>query len=448
MDLFNKNITVIGARKSGVGAAKLIKQFGGIPFVSDSNKVENLTEYINLLKKEKIPYEIGGHSDKVFSCDLIVVSPGVPSDANVIIEAKKRGMKIISELELAYNFCKGNIIAITGTNGKTTTTALCEHVFNNCGIKTYAAGNIGLAFSEIVHAVKENEVVSLEVSSFQLDLIDKFKPKIGMILNITPDHLNRYDNKLENYINSKLRIYKNQSEEDYLILNMDNETTLNSLTNPKSRIYYFSLTKKVDNGCYYQDGIIYYRGKGKELFKCSIGNINLKGEHNYTNAMSVIIAAKIMGLDNNRIIKALGDFQGVEHRLEFVRELNGVKFINDSKATNIDSVWYALRSYNNPIFLILGGQDKGNDYNQIKDLVKEKVKKIYAIGSSADKIFDFFHNMVKVEIQPTIESAVAAANKEARENDIVLLSPACASFDMYQNYEHRGKVFKEAVKNL
>jgi len=448
MDLNNKNITVIGARKSGIGAAKLIRHFGGIPFVSDSSKEENLNEYIELLAKEKILYEIRGHSEKVFACDLMVISPGVPSDSKVILEARKQGKKIISEIELAYNFCKGNIIAITGTNGKTTTTSLCEHVFNKCGIKTYAAGNIGLAFSEIVLGVKENEVVSLEVSSFQLDLIDNFKPRIGMILNITPDHLNRYKNKLENYINSKLRIYKNQDKDDYLILNMDNEATLNSVTEPKSRVFYFSMKEKVDNGCYLKEDNIYYNESGKELFNFPLKNINLKGEHNYSNAMSVVIAAKIMGLNNKKIKDALGDFQGVEHRLEFVREINGVKFVNDSKATNIDSVWYALRSFNSPIFLILGGQDKGNDYNQIKELVKEKVKKIYAIGSSADKIFNFFHSMVKVEMQPSIESAVAAANKEARENDIVLLSPACASFDMFQNYEHRGKVFKEAVKKL
>jgi UDP-N-acetylmuramoylalanine--D-glutamate ligase len=208
------------------------------------------------------------------------------------------------------------------------------------------------------------------------------------------------------------------------------------------------LKEEIDYGCYCSNDNIYYKENGKELFKCSLEDINLKGEHNYANAMSVIIAAKIMGLDNNKIKKALGSFQGVEHRLEFVREINGVKYINDSKATNIDSVWYALRSFNNPIFLILGGQDKGNDYNQIKDLVLEKVKKIYAIGSSADKIFDFFHSIVKVEIQPSMEASVAVSNKEARENDIVLLSPACASFDMYQNYEHRGKVFKEAVKKL
>ena len=448
MDLINKKITVIGARKSGIGAARLIKQHGGTPFISDSGNEQQLSDFIEVLKKENISYEIGGHSDKVYNCDLIVVSPGVPSDSKIILEAAKRGLKIISEIELAFNYCKGKIIAITGTNGKTTTTALCEHVFNECGIKTYAAGNIGLAFSEIVHDVKENEVVSLEVSSFQLDLIDKFKPKIGMILNITPDHLNRYNNKYENYISSKLRIYKNQDKDDYLILNKDNETTVKSLTEPKSKILYFSLKEEIDNGCYCSNDNIYYKENGKELFKCSLKDINLKGEHNYANAMSVIIAAKIMGLDNNKIKKALGSFQGVEHRLEFVREINGVKYINDSKATNIDSVWYALRSFNNPIFLILGGQDKGNDYNQIKDLVLEKVKKIYAIGSSADKIFDFFHSIVKVEIQPSMEAAVASSNSEARENDIVLLSPACASFDMFQNYEHRGIVFKEAVKKL
>ncbi|MDR3609863.1 MAG: UDP-N-acetylmuramoyl-L-alanine--D-glutamate ligase [Ignavibacteriaceae bacterium] len=448
MDLKNKNITVIGARKSGIGAAKLIQHFGGIPFVSDSNSEENLIEYVELLKKEKISFELGGHSGKIYSCDMFVVSPGVPSDAKIILEAKQRGLQVISELELAYHFCKGKIIAITGTNGKTTTTSLCEHVFNKCGIKTYAAGNIGVAFSEIVTEVKENDVVSLEVSSFQLDLIDKFKPQMAMILNITPDHLNRYQNKLENYINSKLRIYKNQTKDDFLILNKDNLATLDIKIEPKSRVFYFSLTKEIENGCYCSNDFILFKENGKELFKCSLDDINLKGEHNYANAMSVIIAAKIMGLDNKKIKSALSDFKGVEHRLEFVREINGVKFINDSKATNIDSVWYALRSFNNPIFLILGGQDKGNDYNQIKKLVNEKVKKIYAIGSSAEKIFNFFHSMVKVEMQPTLESAVAAANKEARENDIVLFSPACASFDMFRNYEHRGIVFKEAVNKL
>jgi len=448
MDLKNRHITIIGARKSGIGAAKLIREAGGIPFVSDSGNKENLKEFIAQLEKENIPYEMGGHSDRVFACDLMVISPGVPSDVKVIADATKSGIKVISEIELASNFCSGSVIAITGTNGKTTTTSLCDHVFNKAGIKSYAAGNIGLAFSEIATEVTKEEVVSLEVSSFQLDFIDKFKPRIAMILNITPDHLNRYGNKYENYINSKLNIYKNQGNDDYLILNKDSESLINSLTGPKSKIYYFSLKEEVENGCFCRDKNIYFMEGGEEQFKCTLKDINLKGEHNYANAMAVIIAAKIMGLDNKKIKDALGDFQGVEHRLEFVRQLDGVRYINDSKATNIDSVWYALRSFENPIFLILGGQDKGNDYDQIKELVVNKVKKIYAIGSSADKIFNYFNTIVNVEIKSSMEDAVKAANKEARENDIVLLSPACASYDMFQNYEHRGKIFKEAVNRL
>ncbi len=407
-----------------------------------------LADSISKLKEQQIDYEIGDHSEKVFECDLMVVSPGVPSDAEVIKKAKAKGIKIISELELAASFCKGNIIAITGTNGKTTTTSLCEHIFNTCGYKTYAAGNIGTAFSEIALDVKENEFVALEVSSFQLDMIDEFKPKVAMILNITPDHLNRYENKFENYINSKLRIYKNQNESDYLISNYDSKSLIDSLTEHKSKDIYFSTKKQQLNGSYLLDDQIIYNENGELKFSCSINDINLKGEHNYANAMAVISAAKIFGFDNEKIKEGLKTFKGVEHRLEQVREIDGVLFVNDSKATNVDSVWYALQSYDNPIFLILGGQDKGNDYNQIRDLVVEKVKKIFAIGSSADKVFNFFHSFVKVELKPTLEDVVITANNEAREGDIILLSPACASFDMFDNYEHRGRVFKEAVNKL
>ncbi len=448
MEIKNKKVTVIGAVRSGVGAAKLIKKVGGIPFVSDAGGEFKLADSISKLKEQQIDFEIGNHSDKVFDCDLIVVSPGVPSDAEVVINAKAKGIKIISELELAASFCKGNIIAITGTNGKTTTTSLCEHVFNTCGHKTYAAGNIGTAFSEIALDVKENEFVALEVSSFQLDMIDEFKPKIAMILNITPDHLNRYENKFENYISSKLRIYKNQNESDYFILNYDSKPLTDSMTEHKSKSVYFSTKDEQLNGSYLLNDRIIYNENGELKFSCSVNDINLKGEHNYANAMAVINAAKIFGFDNEKIKEGLKTFKGVEHRLEQVREIDGVLFINDSKATNVDSVWYALRSFDNPIFLILGGQDKGNDYNQIKELVVEKVKKIFAIGSSADKIFNFFHSFIKVELKPSLEDVVITANNEAREGDIILLSPACASFDMFDNYEHRGKVFKEAVNKL
>ena len=448
MEIRNKNISIIGAVRSGIGAAKLIKKLGGIPFVSDSGSESKLQESIQKLKDENINYEVGNHSEKVFECELMIVSPGVPSNADVIVKAKGKGIKLISEIELAADYCKGNVIAITGTNGKTTTTSLCNYVMNTCGLKTYSAGNIGFAFSEIALDVKENEFVALEVSSFQLDLIDKFKPKVAVLLNITPDHLNRYENKFENYIRSKQRIYKNQSEEDFLILNKDDKTLISSLTLYKSKDYYFSLKESQTNGCFLSDDEVILNVNGKTEFCCKANDINLKGEHNIANAMAVISAVKLFDANNEKIIKALGAFQGVEHRLELVRVIDGVKFINDSKATNVDSVWYALRSFDDPIFLILGGQDKGNDYDKIKDLVIEKVAKIYAIGSSADKVFNYFHSFTKVEIKSSLEEVVLAANNEARQNEVVLLSPACASFDMFDNYEHRGKVFKEAVNKL
>jgi UDP-N-acetylmuramoylalanine--D-glutamate ligase len=448
MEIKNKNISVIGAVRSGIGAAKLIQKLGGKPFVSDMSDNMKIKKSVEVFKDLGVDYETGGHTERVFDCELMVVSPGVPSNAEILLKAKEKDIKVISELEFAAAFCKGKIIAITGTNGKTTTTSLCAHVFHTCGKKIYAAGNIGFAFSEITMDVLPEEFVSLEVSSFQLDLIDAFKPQVAVILNITPDHLNRYENKFEKYIESKLRVYMNQNPGDFLILNKDDQSLMNSLNAVKSKIFYFSLNEPQFNGSYLSGGQIIFNENNELKFSCSIKDLNLKGEHNYQNTMAVIAAAKIFGLENDRIREALSSFKGVEHRLEFVREIDGVIYINDSKGTNVDSVWYALRSFDNPIFLILGGQDKGNDYNKIKDLVLKKVKKIYAIGSSAEKVFNFFHRDVKVEIKGTLEDAVITANSEARENDVVLLSPACASFDMFDNYEHRGQVFKEAVNKL
>ena len=448
MELKGKNITVIGAGRSGVGAAKLIKKVGGIPFVSDAGKENDLSGVINILMESGIKYETGTHSEKVYDCQTMVVSPGVPAVAAVLNNPREKNIKLISEVELAYEFCKGKIIAITGTNGKTTTPSLCGHVFNNCGFKTHVAGNIGLAFSEIELDVIENDFVALEVSSFQLDLIDKFKPEVAMILNITPDHLNRYDDDLEKYTDSKQQIYKNQDENDYLILNGSNEAVLKYLKDHRSKSFFFSQNAEQNHGCYVEKEDVIFRIAGTEKFRCKRSDIKIRGEHNLANAMAVIIAAKINELDNEKIIDALQTFESVEHRLELVREIDGVKFINDSKATNVDSVWYALRSFDEPIFLILGGQDKGNDYEQIKRLVIEKVVKIYAIGSSADKIFNFFHNSVKVEIKNSMIDVITSAINEAREGEVVLLSTACASFDMFDNYEHRGKAFKKAVNNI
>lgn len=448
MKIKNKKISIIGAVRSGIGAAKLAKKLGAIPFVSDSGDVRKLINSIDSLKAAEIEFEIGNHSERVYECDLMVVSPGVPSDAEILKNAQLKEIKIISEVEFASAFCRGSIIAITGTNGKTTTTDLCGYLFNECGQKAYAAGNIGLAFSEIAADVNENEFVSLEVSSFQLDLIDRFRPKVGVILNITPDHLNRYHYKVENYAASKQRIYENQNPDDYLILNKDSELLMSHLKRSSSQVYYFSTKSKPEAGCFVEDDVIKFVRNGKIVFKCKREDILLRGVHNLQNAMAVIIAAKIFDLENDRIISALRNYKGVPHRLELVREISGVKFINDSKATNVDSVWYALKSFDEPIFLILGGQDKGNDYSIIEPLVIEKVKKIYAIGESADKIFNFFHKKVKVDIKKNLEEVISFAINETRNGDIVLLSPACASFDMFNNYEHRGDVFKQLVNNL
>jgi UDP-N-acetylmuramoylalanine--D-glutamate ligase len=447
MEIKNKKISIIGAVRSGIGAAKLAKKLGGIPFVSDSGAEEKLKASIETLQTEKIEFEIGMHSDKVFDCDLMVVSPGTPSNADVIKKAIDKKIKIVSEVEFSSWFCNANLIAITGTNGKTTTTSLCGYLFNECGAKATSAGNIGLAFSEVALSMNQNEFVSLEVSSFQLDLIDTFKPKVAMILNITPDHLNRYENSIEKYSKSKLKIFENQDENDYLILNKDSELLNQYFQTSKSQLFFFSTTSIVSNGCYLDGQTIKFAKSDKVEFLCSVSDVFIQGEHNIQNAMAVIIAAKIFDLDNNKIIEALKSFKGVEHRLELVREIEGIKFINDSKATNVDSVIVALKSFNDPIMLILGGQDKGNDYTMIEQLVQDKVKKIYAIGSSADKVFNFFHKMVKTEIKKDLNEVINAALSEGRSGDVVLLSPACASFDMFDNYEHRGKVFKEIVNS-
>lgn len=446
MDITNKKISIIGAVRSGLAAAKLALKFNAVPFVSDSSSKEKLEKNIAELEKLNIRYEVGNHSERIFEADFIVVSPGVPQNSYPIIEAKKRGIKVVSEIEFASWFCRGTIISITGTNGKTTTTELISFILNNSGFKCYTAGNIGLAFSEIVTSVAENEFVSLETSSFQLDNIIDFKPKYSLLLNITPDHLDRYENNFELYKQSKFLIAKNQTAEDYFIYNADDNNTFNA--NINSTKLSFSLIEKLKEGAFYSEGFLSYANEDKIEKIISAKDLIIKGEHNIANSLAAIIVAKLVGCSSSQIHKALSQFKGVEHRIEFVREFKGVEYYNDSKATNVDSVWYALRSFDKPILLILGGKDKGNDYSQIADLVKKNVKKIYAIGTSANKIYDFFKDIVNVEYKQTMNDCVLSASLDAVKGDIVLLSPACASFDMFDNYEHRGKIFKEAVMRL
>ncbi|MDX9925076.1 MAG: UDP-N-acetylmuramoyl-L-alanine--D-glutamate ligase [Ignavibacteriaceae bacterium] len=448
MNIENKKISILGAVRSGVAAAKLAKKLNAIPFVSDMGSKESLAKTIDELERLNINYETNEHSEKVFDCDLIIVSPGVPTESFVIQKAIEKKIKIVSELEFASSFCKGKIISISGTNGKTTTTSLCSHVLNNCGLKSYTAGNIGLAFSEIALDVNEDEFVALETSSFQLDFIDGFKPFISVMLNITPDHLDRYKDSFQLYKEAKYKILKNQDETDYYVYNEDDTNTYDDLKNRKVNFTGFSTKKILQNGSFYNNGELFFINNGKREIICNKNDLLIKGEHNISNALSVICIAKIIGISSDSIKTSLETFAGVEHRLEYVRTIEGVDFVNDSKATNVDSVWVALRSFEKPLYLILGGKDKGNNYDQIKDLVVEKVKKIYAIGSSADKVCNYFSSIVETEKIDSLEGCVLKGREEAIDGSVVLLSPACASFDMFNNYEHRGEVFKKAVREL
>ncbi len=448
MNIEKKKITILGAERSGIAAAKLAKANGALPFVSDLSDNNSVIQNCNELAKLNIDYEFGGHTDKVFDCNFIVTSPGIPSDAKVIKTAEDKGIKIISEIEFAAWFCQGTIIAVTGTNGKTTTTSLISYIINNGNKKCYTAGNIGLPFSDIAMSVKPEDFVALEVSSFQLDFIERFKPKISVILNITPDHLDRYKNRFDLYIKSKMRITKNQDENDFFIYNGDDHNLPVGLVSETINFYPFSIDKGLRNGSFIDEGWILFNRNYETTEICSVNNLSLKGEHNLQNSLAAVNVAMNVGITPDSIKDSLASFKGVEHRLEFVREINGIKFINDSKATNVDSVWFAIRSFDKPIYLILGGLDKGNDYSKIKNEVKKRVKKIYAIGNSANKIYNYFKNITDVEIVNRLEDTIKKGLAEASYGEYVLLSPACASFDMFKNYEDRGKQFKTIVKKL
>lgn len=448
MNIDGKKISILGAVRSGIASAKLAKQMGAIPFVSDFTDTEEIRKSAETLDTIDVTYELGQHSEKIYDCDFIITSPGIPSNSSALTLAKEKGIRILSEIEFASWFCEGKIIAITGTNGKTTTTSLCAHVINSAGKKCYIAGNIGLPFSEITMSVKPEEYVALEVSSFQLDFIEDFKPDISILLNITPDHLDRYDNRYDLYIKSKMRIAENQDSSNMFIYNGDDENIPIGYVPSKINLFPFSLDKSLSNGCFVDEGWILHNIDYKVTEICNTSELALKGEHNLQNAMAVINVAMRIGIDKEIIKHSLMNFKGVEHRLEFVRDVYNINFINDSKATNVDAVWFALRSFDTPIFLILGGTDKGNDYSQIKEEVTNRVKKIFAIGSSAEKINKYFQNITDVEIAETLEDAVNKGLQEASSGECVLLSPACASFDMFKNYEDRGNRFKKIVNQL
>ncbi|MHB1049169.1 MAG: UDP-N-acetylmuramoyl-L-alanine--D-glutamate ligase [Bacteroidota bacterium] len=457
-DISGKKFSVIGAERSGMAVARLLQAHGATAFVSDIGSGERTRKHVAELASEGIAGEFGGHTEKVYDCSIMVISPGVPTNAPVVLEARHRNITVIAEIEAASWFCQGSIIAITGSNGKTTTTTLLGRMLSDAKKKHVVAGNIGTAFSSVVLDADEETVVVLEVSSFQLDLIDAFRPSIAMILNITQNHMDRYEHSMKLYAESKARIFKNQSAEDIAIVNADDEWTRTVTGNARASMLQFSTKQSVANGAYQDHGVMIIRTKGKEFPVINIGEISITGEHNLQNAMAAALAAHLTGVSSASIRSTLRNFKGVEHRQEYVREVNGISFINNSKATTVEAVEAALKSYDEPIVLIMGGKDKGNDYSTIRDLVKKKVKAIVATGYSADTIVNNFKDLVRVEkvatigetipntesMQRTIETALALADR----GDIVLLAPACTSFDWFVDYEERGRVFKQLVNQL
>ena len=439
-------ILVIGASRSGKSAAILARKHKYEVFITEFQPKEKFANTIDDFEKHSIDFEFGGHSLRGLNkYDLAVASPGIPRNAEIILELQKNNVKIISEVEFAYQFCKNPIIAITGTNGKTTTTSLVTHILNESGKKAVSAGNIGRAFSEIVLDLDNQTIVSLEVSSFQLDRIDKFHPNIAVITNITPDHLD-YHGTMEDYVNTKWKICSNQIEKDLLILNYDNEY-LNKNCLSKSKVQYFSLNE-LRGGAFVRDGVIILDTQHKEEEIMPISQIGIKGQHNLYNSLAAILATRSFEITNENYRSALSSFSGVEHRLEFVRSIRGVQFYNDSKATNVNSTWYALNSFNNRIIWIAGGRGDNNDYSVLDSSVRKFVKSIICIGEEANNIYTHFSTIAPCSKYDTLEEAVYAALIESNEGDIVLFSPACKSFDMFANFEHRGEVFKQIVNKL
>jgi len=440
-------MVILGGGESGVGAALLGKQKGYEVFLSDAGSLKE--NYRNELKNAGIDYEEGKHGEeRILAADEVVKSPGIPEKNEMVKRIRAKGIEIISEIELAYRF-KGDskIVAITGSNGKTTTTALTYHICKKGGLDCALVGNIGYSFAKQV-AEDPKPVYVAEVSSFQLDDIKTFRPDTAILTNITEDHLDRYDYKFENYIRSKFRIAMNQQPNDHFIYCEDDEVTMKYLKqfNIHSNPLPISMKNESSKGAFIKDGDMYVR-TGEDFITMSIYDFALKGKHNQYNTMAACVAGYTMDIRKEKIREAVQDFHGLEHRMEYVAMIRGVEFINDSKATNVNSTWYALESMTKPTILILGGVDKGNDYTLLADMVKEKVKSIVCLGIDNKKIHEAFPDTPMVDTSSAAE-AVQMAFHLANKGDVVLLSPACASFDLFKNYEDRGNQFKQAVRNL
>src|SRR5271165_5474936 len=452
MELNGKRVLVVGLGKSGVASAIFLKQHGARVTVSDTKSGDELRNEIPALLDHGITVETGGHGERTFrGQDLIVVSPGVPVDAPPLVQARSLGETVIGEIELAAQFLPGPIVAITGSNGKTTTTTLAGEIMTSAGFPTLVGGNIGTPAISLAERAKPETIIVLEVSSFQLETIQIFRPKVAVVLNVTPDHLDRH-RTFDVYVNAKARIFENQQGSDFAVLNADDPTCVSMATRTRAQVFWFSRQKEVQQGAWVHDGNILFRDRTGQKEILQVSEIPLKGAHNLENVLAAVCAGALMGCAPGKIRQAVQDFKAVEHRLEFVATINGVDYYNDSKATNVDATIKALESFPANIHLILGGKDKGSDYSVLNDLLRQRVKRVYTIGAAAAKIESQIVSPkgggAEVVHAETLENALRKASAAAQPGDVVLLAPACASFDQFKSYEHRGKMFKDIVRGL
>jgi UDP-N-acetylmuramoylalanine--D-glutamate ligase len=452
MELKDRRVLVVGLGKSGVASALFLKAHGARVTVSDTKSGDELRNEIPALLDHGITVETGGHGERTFrGQDLIVVSPGVPVDAPMLVQARAMGEAVIGEIELAAQFLPGPIVAITGSNGKTTTTSLTGEILTAGGLPTLVGGNIGTPAISLAERATRETVIVLEVSSFQLETIQTFRPKVAVVLNVTPDHLDRH-RTFEAYADAKARMFENQRGDDFAVLNEDDPTCVAMAARTRAQVFWFSRQKEVKLGAWVREGQILFRDgassrKNQQREIMQVSEIPLKGAHNLENVLAAVCAGALMGCAPEKIRQAVCDFKAVEHRLEFVATIRGVDYYNDSKATNVDATIKALESFPANIHLILGGKDKGSDYSVLNDLLRQRVKRVYTIGAAAGKIESQIKNVEVVHAE-TLENAVRKANAVAEAGDVVLLAPACASFDQFKSYEHRGKMFKEIVRGL
>lgn len=448
MEAQNRLLVILGAGESGVGAAILAKAKGWRVFVSDGAQIKD--SFQKELQDNGIEFEAARHSmERILAADLLIKSPGIPENTAIMQAIRQKGIQVISEIEFGGYYSNAKHICITGSNGKTTTTMWCYHILKKAGLNVGLAGNVGQSFAKQI-ATEAYDIYVLELSSFQLDDMYDFRADIAILTNITPDHLDRYDYQMDNYVRSKFRILQNQTVADHFIYNADDATIASYIKGIQlnAQLAPFSLTRAQENGGYADQQQLYIN-INKQQLTMSIHDLALKGKHNTQNALAAGIAARLVEIRTDSVRESLEDFTNVEHRMEFVAKVNGIEFINDSKATNINAAWFALESMDKPTIWIVGGVDKGNDYSELAELVAQKVKSIVCLGEDNQKIIDAFKGKVEVIVEAnTAHEAVAFAYQLARKDETVLLSPACASFDLFANYEDRGQQFKKAVRML